>query len=110
MGSVPDARSIVCKFFIDAIEESKCAQSSLDVADLSRYGYFWTCPNGAHDIHGPADSAGDDCKYVHALPPGFVLKSQKKKDDDNVQSISLEEVRCRFAGMLDLAVPRDREA
>jgi len=65
-GNAKTTTDIVCKFFIDAIEESK-------------YGYFWTCPNG------------DDCKYVHALPPGFVLKSQKKKDDDNVQSISLEE-------------------
>ena len=28
---------------------------------------FWQCPNG-----------GKDCKYRHALPPGYVLKSQMK--------------------------------
>ena len=39
----------VCKFFIEAIEEGK-------------YGWFWTCPNG-----------GNNCKYKHALPPGYVF-------------------------------------
>lgn len=39
----------VCKFFIQAIEDG-------------RYGWFWICPNG-----------GDQCKYKHALPPGYVL-------------------------------------
>lgn len=28
---------------------------------------FWQCPNGK------------DCKYRHALPPGYVLKSQMKE-------------------------------
>ncbi len=28
---------------------------------------FWKCPNGA------------DCKYRHALPPDYVLKSQMKE-------------------------------
>ena len=27
---------------------------------------FWQCPNGK------------ECKYKHALPPGYVLKSQMK--------------------------------
>lgn len=59
---------IVCKYFLEAIENKK-------------YGWFWECPNG-----------GDSCKYRHALPPGFVLKSQmaaKARDEDD--SISLEE-------------------
>lgn len=38
----------VCKFFIEAVENSK-------------YGWFWTCPNG-----------GDKCMYKHSLPPGLV--------------------------------------
>lgn len=38
----------VCKYFIEAVENKK-------------YGWFWTCPNG-----------GDNCKYRHALPPGYV--------------------------------------
>ncbi|RPA84046.1 hypothetical protein BJ508DRAFT_47400 [Ascobolus immersus RN42] len=45
----------VCKFFIEAVENGK-------------YGWFWTCPNG-----------GNNCKYVHALPPGFVLKTKEQK-------------------------------
>ncbi|KAL1972910.1 hypothetical protein VTN31DRAFT_6452 [Thermomyces dupontii] len=46
----------VCKYFIEAVENKK-------------YGWFWTCPNG-----------GDNCKYRHALPPGFVLKTKEQKE------------------------------
>ncbi|XP_051114265.1 zinc finger CCCH domain-containing protein 11 [Andrographis paniculata] len=45
---------IVCKFFLEAVEKKQ-------------YGWFWVCPNG-----------GKDCMYRHALPPGYVLKSQMK--------------------------------
>jgi len=44
----------VCKHFLDAVEKKQ-------------YGWFWTCPNG-----------GKECHYRHALPPGYVLKSQMK--------------------------------
>ena len=46
-----------------------------------RFGWFWECPNG------------DKCQYRHALPPGFVLKSQKKALDEaaKANTISLEE-------------------
>jgi len=64
-----DRYDIVCKHFIDAIESNK-------------YGWFWECPNG-----------GTQCKYRHALPPGFVLKSQRKKDEEaeKAKEISMEE-------------------
>ncbi|XP_057704297.1 zinc finger CCCH domain-containing protein 15 [Corythoichthys intestinalis] len=58
---------IVCKFFLDAIENNK-------------YGWFWVCPAG-----------GADCMYRHALPPGFVLKKDKKKEEKE-QEISMEEL------------------
>ena len=60
---------IVCKYFLEAIENKK-------------YGWFWECPNG-----------GDSCKYRHALPPGFVLKSQMKKaaEAEATDQITLEE-------------------
>lgn len=45
---------IVCKYFLDAVEKKQ-------------YGWFWACPNG-----------GKECHYRHALPPGYVLKSQMK--------------------------------
>lgn len=45
----------VCKYFIEAVENQK-------------YGWFWTCPNG-----------GDECKYKHSLPPGFVLKTKEQR-------------------------------
>jgi len=45
---------IICKFFLDAVESKL-------------YGWFWSCPNGK------------ECKYRHALPPGYVLKSQMKE-------------------------------
>jgi hypothetical protein len=66
----PDSfvHSIVCKYFIDAIQEGK-------------YGWFWTCPNG-----------DKECKYRHALPPGFVLKQKGKKEDkEDEKAISMEE-------------------
>ncbi|GBG79952.1 hypothetical protein CBR_g30214 [Chara braunii] len=46
--------TIVCKYFLEAVEKKQ-------------YGWFWVCPNG-----------GKDCQYRHALPPGYVLKSQMK--------------------------------
>lgn len=60
---------IVCKYFLEAL-------------DTRKYGWFWECPNG-----------GDACKYRHALPPGYVLKSKKKDKDgeDDKEQISLEE-------------------
>ncbi|XP_075166750.1 zinc finger CCCH domain-containing protein 15 homolog [Haematobia irritans] len=47
---------IICKYFIEAVEKSK-------------YGWFWECPNGA------------TCIYRHALPQGYVLKKDKKKEE-----------------------------
>lgn len=47
----------VCKFFIEAVENSK-------------YGWFWTCPN---------DQNGKSCMYRHTLPPGFVLKTKEQR-------------------------------
>ncbi|GLT79301.1 hypothetical protein SLA2020_507940 [Shorea laevis] len=45
---------IACKYFLEAVEKKQ-------------YGWFWVCPNG-----------GKDCHYRHALPPGYVSKSQMK--------------------------------
>jgi len=59
---------IVCKYFLDAIEDKK-------------YGWFWECPNG-----------GEKCQYVHALPPGFVLKSKKVAEEDEEEPTPLEEI------------------
>jgi hypothetical protein len=58
----------VCKYFLEAIEQKK-------------YGWFWGCPNG-----------GDACMYVHCLPPGFVLKTQKKDDEEEVETQPIEEI------------------
>jgi len=60
---------IVCKYFIDAVENRK-------------YGWFWECPNGVN------------CKYRHALPPGYVLKRDRVKEEvstvDIVETIEEE--------------------
>lgn len=56
--------TIICKFFLDAVERSL-------------YGWFWECPNG------------EKCIYRHALPPGYVLKKDKKKLDAQKEEISL---------------------
>lgn len=35
--------------------------------EKKQYGWFWVCPNGSKECH-----------YRHALPPGYILKSQMK--------------------------------
>lgn len=61
-----NATTIICKFFLEAVEKSL-------------YGWFWECPNGTK------------CIYRHALPPGYVLKKDKKVTDKK-DEISLEEL------------------
>ncbi|KAF8889213.1 hypothetical protein CPB85DRAFT_275906 [Mucidula mucida] len=67
-GNPKTTTDIVCKFFIEAIESEK-------------FGWFWECPNG------------ERCMYRHALPPGFMLKSQRKAAEAAAKAnvISLEE-------------------
>ncbi|KAI0683748.1 hypothetical protein BC835DRAFT_1295164 [Cytidiella melzeri] len=67
-GNPKTTTDIVCKFFIEAIETEK-------------FGWFWECPNG------------EKCQYRHALPPGFMLKSQRKAaaEAEKANVISLEE-------------------
>lgn len=48
--------------------------------ELNKYGWFWECPNG-----------GEKCHYRHALPPGFVLKKDRKKGDKK-DDITIEEL------------------
>lgn len=67
-GNPRTTTDIVCKYFIEAVE-------------IQKFGWFWQCPNG------------ELCQYRHALPPGFVLKSQKKalEEAERANTISLEE-------------------
>ena len=51
----------------------------MEAVEKSKYGWFWECP------------AGLKCIYRHALPPGFVLKKDRKKDDKK-DEISLEDL------------------
>ena len=51
----------------------------------SKYGWFWDCPNGLK------------CIYRHALPPGFVLKKDERKEEKEMQ-ISLEDLIEKEAG------------
>lgn len=58
----------VCKYFLEAVEKKQ-------------YGWFWVCPNG-----------GKDCHYRHALPPGYILKSQMKALlEEESEKIPIEE-------------------
>lgn len=71
-GNPVTTTDIVCKYFIEAVENGK-------------YGWFWECPNG-----------GKACKYRHSLPPGFVLKTKEQKAAEkaaaaNEPVITLEE-------------------
>ncbi|TVY49945.1 Translation machinery-associated protein [Lachnellula occidentalis] len=82
----------VCKFFIEAVEEGK-------------YGWFWTCPNGA-----------DKCMYQHKLPPGFVLKTKDQRaaekalmDKSPLKTLTLEDFleseRHKLTGALTPVTP-----
>ncbi|KAF3936240.1 hypothetical protein ABW19_dt0205390 [Dactylella cylindrospora] len=73
-GNPKTTTDIVCKFFVEAIENGK-------------YGWFWVCPNG-----------GDQCKYKHTLPPGFVVKTAAQRAAEKAEleknpnrTITLEE-------------------
>jgi len=66
-GEKANKTDIICKHFLDALENNK-------------YGWFWTCPN-----------AGNDCMYRHALPAGFVLKKDRKREE-KAEGISIEEL------------------
>lgn len=62
----------ICKYFLEAVENGT-------------YGWFWVCPNG-----------GDTCKYRHALPEGYVLKTKEQRRleqlaADAAPKITLEE-------------------
>lgn len=72
---------IICKYFLDALENNK-------------YGWFWECPNGAIKCH-----------YRHALPPGFVLKKDKKKEEKSDQ-ISIEDLVERQRAQLGATLTR----
>lgn len=81
-GNLKTTTDVVCKFFIESVENGK-------------YGWFWICPNG-----------GDECKYRHSLPPGFVLKTKEQKKleklaADSAPKITLEEFLELERGKLD---------
>ena len=67
-GIATNRTTIICKYFLDAVERSM-------------YGWFWQCPNGG------------SCKYRHALPPGYVLQRERKAmEDQKEDELSIEEL------------------
>jgi len=66
-GSNKNKTDIVCKYFLEAVEKGL-------------YGWFWNCPNS------------DKCIYRHALPPGYILKKDLKKEEELKDKISLDEL------------------
>lgn len=81
-GNPKTTTDIVCKYFIEAVENGK-------------YGWFWVCPNG-----------GNECKYRHSLPPGFVLKTKEQKRlerlaEESAPKITLEDFIELERGKLD---------
>lgn len=73
---------IICKYFLEAVEKRL-------------YGWFWQCPNGK------------DCKYRHALPPGYVLKSQMKEllEEEAANAKSIEEIIEEERSKVDAMTP-----
>lgn len=52
---------------VRAADPACCAPRRCRCPGLAGHLRFWKCPNG------------DECKYRHALPPNYVLKSQMKE-------------------------------
>ncbi|XP_067933855.1 zinc finger CCCH domain-containing protein 15-like [Watersipora subatra] len=73
--------TIICKHFLEALESSK-------------YGWFWECPGG------------EKCHYKHALPPGYVLAKDKKKMEEQKESITLEDLIERERAKLEGNQPK----
>lgn len=70
---------IVCKYFLDAIENNK-------------YGWRWKCPNG------------ESCIYRHRLPQGFVFRPKGSKvEEEEEEELPLEERIEEQRRVLDLA-------
>lgn len=70
--------SFVCMLFVSSVQVCKYF---LDAVEKKQYGWFWECPNG-----------GKNCHYRHALPPGYVLKSQMKALlEEEAEKVSIEE-------------------
>merc|ERR1711928_206068 len=80
-----DPKSILCAFF----KQGNCGKGdrckfshNLEIerkVEKNKYGWFWECPQG------------EGCIYRHALPPGFQLKKDKKKEEKK-DEISLEDL------------------
>ena len=64
---IPDRTEIICKFFMEAIENDK-------------YGFLWICPNN-----------GDTCQYRHCLPPGMVIIKSMPLERPDEDEMTLEE-------------------
>ncbi|CAF3608097.1 unnamed protein product [Rotaria sordida] len=62
-----NATQIVCKYFLEAVENNT-------------YGWFWSCQNAPN------------CQYRHALPPGFMLRRDRKLLEEQKETISLEDL------------------
>ncbi|KFM26793.1 Zinc finger CCCH domain-containing protein 21 [Auxenochlorella protothecoides] len=78
--------AIVCRYFLDAVEKKQ-------------YGWFWQCPNGK------------ECKYRHALPPGYIMKSQMKEllEAEAANQPSVEEIIEEERAKVDAKTPINNE-
>lgn len=83
---VSNATAIICKHFLEAVEKHL-------------YGWFWKCPNGG------------ECKYRHALPPGYVLKSQMKEllDEEQRNKKGIDEIIEEERSKVDAKTPINGE-
>lgn len=65
------------------------SHETLGIADIVA-GFAYVCLGCCWTLTDIQPNGGDNCMYRHALPPGFVLKKDKKKEEDK-ETISLEE-------------------
>lgn len=79
----------ICKYFLEALETKKygwCVALGVRPSSSLRGSMHccvvrrWVCPNG-----------NDECQYKHRLPPGYVLKSEAKVQDQDEEEITIEE-------------------
>ncbi|KAJ7426760.1 Zinc finger CCCH domain-containing protein 15 [Willisornis vidua] len=84
-----------CKFSHDLSLERKCEKRSVYIdardEDLEKDTMDNWDEKKLEEVVNKKHGGGDNCMYRHALPPGFVLKKDKKKEEKQ-DEISLEDL------------------
>lgn len=87
------------KYLAKVNATDKICDQFLNAVQAKKYGWFWVCPNGYN------------CKYKHALPPGFILKSDVPEEEEVIKTdmcADIDELREGLSGQKGTPVTYER--